>query len=185
MALGIGGLALYDKLPAYWVDRILIIFDHSYNVDRAWQQNRSMLALGSGGLFGQGLFQGIQTQSVAGLPERQTDFIFSVCGEELGMMGCVLLLAILAAIILRCIWVGRHASSPFAAYAAMGISGMLIAQVVFNVGMCLFVLPVMGLTLPFISHGGSSIITLYAAMGIVSSIKAHTLPSWLRDRSQV
>ena len=119
------------------------------------------------------------------LPVRQSDFIFSVCGEELGMVGCVLLLAILAAIILRCIWVGRHASSPFAAYAAMGISGMLIAQVVFNVGMCLFVLPVMGLTLPFISHGGSSIITLYAAMGIVSSIKAHTLPSWLRDRSQV
>ena len=67
----------------------------------------------------------------------------------------------------------------------MGMAGMLLSQITFNVGMCLYVLPVMGLTLPFISYGGSSIITLFAAMGIVSSVKARPMPSWLRDRSQV
>ena len=80
---------------------------------------------------------------------------------------------------------GRNASSPFSAYVSMGIAGMLLAQVFFNVGMCLYILPVMGLTLPFFSYGGSSIITLYTAMGIVSSIRARTLPSWLRDRNQL
>ena len=101
------------------------------------------------------------------------------------MVGCILLLLILASIILRCIWIGRHASSPFSAYICMGMAGMLLAQITFNVGMCLYVLPVMGLTLPFISYGGSSIITVFAALGIVSSVKARTLPSWLKDRSQV
>ncbi len=193
---GVGGLGLFAAaviwiffLPdtKWWEDyrimRFRVVFDHTLSPERyGFQQTRSIQAIGAGQLTGVGYMQGTQSQT---LPVRQSDFIFSVCGEELGMVGCVLLLAILAAIILRCVWVGRHASSPFAAYTAMGVSGMLLAQVVFNVGMCLFVLPVMGLTLPFISHGGSSVITLYAAMGIVSSIKAHTLPSWLRDRSQV
>ena len=76
----------------------------------------------------------------------------------------------------------RTANSPFYAYVSMGMAGMLIVQIAANVGMCLFLFPVMGLTLPFISYGGSSIITLFAAMGIVSSAKARTLPSWLRDR---
>ena len=140
-----------------------------------------------GQLTGQGYLNGTQTQASysAALPARQTDFIFSVCGEELGMVGCLLLLLVLALIILRCYWVGRNASSPFSAYVSMGIAGMLLAQVFFNVGMCLYILPVMGLTLPFFSYGGSSIITLYTAMGIVSSIRARTLPSWLRDRNQL
>ena len=99
------------------------------------------------------------------------------------MVGCLALLLLLSLIILRCIWVARNASSPFHAYVAMGMAGMLIVQIAANVGMCLFVFPVMGLTLPFISYGGSSMITLYAAMGVVSSVKARALPSWLRDRA--
>ena len=152
-----------------------------------FQTVQSLLAIGSGQLTGQGYLNGTQTQASysAALPARQTDFIFSVCGEELGMVGCLLLLLVLALIILRCYWVGRNASSPFSAYVSMGIAGMLLAQVFFNVGMCLYILPVMGLTLPFFSYGGSSIITLYTAMGIVSSIRARTLPSWLRDRNQL
>ncbi len=114
---------------------------------------------------------------------RHTDFIFAVCGEELGMVGCLALLLLLALVILRCLWVARNASSPFHAYVAVGMAGMLIIQIAANVGMCLFIFPVMGLTLPFVSYGGSSILTLYAAMGIVSSIKARALPSWLRDRA--
>ena len=104
-------------------------------------------------------------------------------GIWLNFAGTSLLAGLLSLIILRCIWVARNANSPFHAYVAMGMAGMLLIQVAANVGMCLFVFPVMGLTLPFFSYGGSSIITLYAAMGIVSSIKARNLPSWLRDRS--
>ncbi|NBI09439.1 cell division protein FtsW [Colidextribacter sp. OB.20] len=170
------------------VMRFRVVFDHSLDpLDVGWQQARSTLAIGSGKLFGQGYLQGIQTQSASSnaLPVRESDLIFAVCGEELGLVGCMALLLLLSAIVLRCIWVGRHASSPFSAYVCMGMAGMLLSQITFNVGMCLYILPVMGLTLPFISSGGSSIITLFAAMGIVSSVKARPMPSWLRDRSHV
>lgn len=178
--------ALWDS--NYIIMRFRVVLDHSLDPqDKGFQQSRSILAIGSGQLFGQGFLQGIQTQAdySSALPARDTDFIFAVCGEELGMVGCSLLLLILGLIVLRCVWVGRHASSPFSAYVCMGMAGMLLAQIFLNVGMCLYILPVMGLTLPFISYGGSSIITLFAAMGIVSSINARTLPSWLRDRSKV
>ena len=91
MGIGIGALVLLEKLPSHMMQRFIVLFDHSYNPDGVgWQQTRSLMAIGSGGLFGQGLFNGIQTQSsfAENLPERQTDFIFAVCGEELGMVGC-------------------------------------------------------------------------------------------------
>ena len=176
----------------YWDDyrimRFRVVLDHSLDPSNyGFQQTRSTLAIGSGKLFGQGYLKGIQTHSPnsSALPVRDSDLIFAVCGEELGFVGCMALLLLLSGIVLRCIWVGRHASSPFSAYVCMGMAGMLLSQITFNVGMCLYVLPVMGLTLPFVSYGGSSIITLFAAMGIVSSVKARPMPSWLRDRSQV
>ena len=101
------------------------------------------------------------------------------------MIGCIALLGILLLVVLRCLAIARQADSLFSAYVAVGVAGMLIAQIGFNVGMCLYVAPVMGLTLPFISYGGSSIVTMFAAMGIVSSVKAQTLPSWLKDRSKI
>lgn len=176
----------WDKL--YLIKRFRVLFDHSYDPQGVgFQQTRSVLAIGSGQIFGKGYLQGSMTQSAyeSTLPARDTDFIFAVCGEELGMVGCLALLLLLSLIILRCIWVARNANSPFHAYVAMGMAGMLLIQVAANVGMCLFVFPVMGLTLPFFSYGGSSIITLYACMGIVSGIKMRSLPSWLRDRSQL
>ena len=168
----------------YRIMRFRVVLDHDLDpMDKGFQQSRSILAIGAGQLFGQGYLQGAYTQSSYSqtLPARQTDFIFAVCGEELGLVGCMLLLLILSGVVLRCIWVGRHASCPFDSYVCMGVAGMLLIQITLNVGMCLYILPVMGLTLPFISYGGSSIITLYAAMGMVSSVKARTLPSWLRD----
>ena len=180
----------------YYMKRFTVVIDHILgNPDtiweqtqgKGWQQSRSVLAIGSGGLTGMGDLQGIQTQSKSptSLPARETDEIFAVCGEEFGLIGCLLLLALLAAIILRCVWVARRACSPQSAFIAMGYAGMLLTQVGINVGMCLYVFPVVGLTLPFISYGGSSIITMYAAMGVVSSIKMRSLPSWLRDRSRL
>lgn len=178
--------ALWDS--NYIIMRFRVVLDHDLDpLYRGFQQTRSLLAIGSGQLFGQGFLQGTQTQTQysSALPARDTDFIFAVCGEEFGLVGCLVLLLVLSLIVLRCVWISRHASSPFSAYICMGMAGMLLAQIFLNVGMCLYVLPVMGLTLPFISYGGSSIITLFAAMGVVSSVKARTLPSWLRDRSQV
>ena len=180
--------------------------DHSlYPLGAGWQQTRSLMAIGGGRLTGQGLLHGAQTQSTSSvnLPFRHTDFIFAVIGEELGMLGCVLTLALLAAIVIRCIVVARNqcrrniqllertahgilsadsrnAKSQLDAYICVGVAGMLVFQIVSNVGMCLFVLPVVGLTLPFISYGGSSVVTLFIAMGMVSGIQKRSLPDWLR-----
>lgn len=172
-----------NLLPPYMISRIWVLFDHSYEpLGVGWQQTRSLMALGSGGLFGQGLFQGIQTQSSLkeNLPERQTDFIFSVCGEELGMVGCLLIIVLEFLLVWRCFQTARVAKSTMGSLICIGFGTMLIFQTVENIGMCLFVMPVIGLTLPFVSYGGSSIVTLYAAMGIVAGVRHHTRPDWLR-----
>ena len=186
----------WPHLPSYIQERFTVVIDHitgnpetlyQQTQGRGWQQSRSILAIGSGGLFGQGYLQGTQTQSASeeALPARYTDEIFAVCGEELGMAGCLAVILLLSAIILRCIWVARRANSPMSAYIAMGYAAMLLLQTCINIGMCLYIFPVVGLTLPFFSYGGSSIITLYACMGLVSGVKTRSLPSWLRDRGQL
>ena len=176
----------------YWTDyrivRFRVVFDHDLDPRNiGWQQSRSLLAIGSGQLTGMGFLQGKQTQSADSgvLPVRHTDNIFAVCGEEFGLLGCCAVLAVLLAIILRCVWVSRRAKSHMSAYIAMGIAAMLMAQTIINVAMNLYVGPVIGVTLPFFSYGGSSTLTLFIAMGIVSGIKMRPLPSWLRDRSQL
>ncbi len=172
----------------YQVMRIRVVLDHDLDPQhRGWQQGQSIRAIGSGQLTGQGFLQGSLTHDpVEGhFPARYTDEIFAVCGEEFGLIGCCAVLLVLLAIILRCVWVSRRAKSHLSAYISMGIAGMLMVQTVINVGMCLYVLPVIGLTLPFFSYGGTSILTLFIAMGVVSGIKMRPLPSWLRDRSQL
>ncbi len=190
LAAGLCALAwnLVDKGSHYYYMklRFLVLLDHDLDpLGKGYHQLRSLLAIGSGRLTGMGLLHGTQTQSVSSsaLPERHTDFIFSVCGEELGMLGCVAVMLLLAAIILRCFYIGLKAPSSFSALVCFGYSGMLLAQSALNIGMCLYVAPVIGITLPFFSYGGSSIITMYAAMGIVSGVKAKMLPSWLKDRT--
>ena len=113
--------------------------------------------------------------------ERQTDFIFCVCGEELGFIGCLLIIVLLLAIVVRCLLVARDAATPMESYVCVGMAGMLIFQTIANIGMCLFLMPVIGLTLPFFSYGGSSIVTLFAAMGIVSGVKKRSRPEWLTN----
>ena len=189
MFLGLGGavggfLAAWNfgLLRGDWYERIKVILDHSYDVQgKGFQQTRGMLALGSGKLMGQGLFNGTQTQSSSkwSLPERQTDFIFCVCGEELGFIGCLLIILLLLAIIIRCLIVAREAPTRMEGLVCVGMAGMLIFQTIANIGMCLFLLPVVGLTLPFFSYGGSSVVTLFAAMGVVSGIKKRSRPEWL------
>ena len=161
-------------IPPYMMDRFRVLFDHSYDsLGVGWQQSRSLLTIGAGGVLGQGYMNGTQTQSSypQSLPNRWTDFIFSVCGEELGMIGCLLIILLLSAIIVRVLLVAKNSQTSFQCYVCVGVAAMLIYQTVINIGMCLFVMPTIGVTLPFFSYGGSSILTLYMAMGVVSGIK--------------
>ena len=188
MAILGGGIAFYllwqeDVIPQYMKDRFIVLVDHDYRpMNEGWHQTRSLLALGGGKLTGQGLFNGAQTQSEFSwsLPYRHTDFIFSAIGEELGMVGCLLVIVLLAAIVIRCLMTAAKARNRMEAYICVGMAGMLIFQTISNIGMCLFVMPVIGLTLPFFSYGGSSILTLFIAMGVVSGVRSRTLPEWLR-----
>ncbi len=141
-----------------------------------WQPNQSKLAIASGQIFGSGLYQGTQTQSNS-IPYQHTDFIFAVAGEELGMIGCLAIIAILTAIIVRCVRIGLNSQSRLGALVCIGIAAMLAFQTLENIGMCIGVAPVIGLTLPFFSYGGSSLVTTFAAMGIVSGIKMKPKPS--------
>ena len=176
-----------DLIPGYMMDRFRVLLDHSYNaLGTGWQQTRSLMAIGSGGLFGQGYMNGTQTQSSEGssLPYRWTDFIFSVCGEELGLVGCLAVILLLAAIILRVLLVAKNAQTPFHRYICVGMAAMLIYQTIINIGMCLFVMPTIGVTLPFFSYGGSSVVTLYMAMGVVSGIKKRSPALWRPGRKR-
>lgn len=159
-----------NLLPGYMRNRFLVVFDHTLDPrDAGWQQNRSLLTLGGGGLFGQGYLNGTQTQGGSGsIPARHTDLIFSVIGEELGLVGTLLVILLLAAIVTRILLVAQRAEIPFYMYICVGFAAMLTFQAIINIGMCLFIMPVIGLTLPFFSYGGSSVVTLFCAMGFVS-----------------
>lgn len=175
-AAGGGAFALAWKLDliyGYMKERFIVLFDHSYAPQGVgWQQTRSLLAIGSGGLFGQGYLNGNLTQSIGpSLPAKQTDLIFAVTGEELGLFGCLAIILLLALIIFRILLVARKARTPFYRYVCVGMASILIFQTVINIGMCLFVMPTIGVTLPFFSYGGSSVVTLFMAMGVVSGIK--------------
>ena len=110
------------------------------------------------------------------MPAQHTDFIFSSIAEELGLIGCVVVLLLLAAIIVRIIYVGVKSGNYMNRIICIGIAGMLLFQIVVNVGMCVGMFPVIGLTLPFISYGGSSIVTMFMAMGVVSGIHMRPAP---------
>ena len=161
-------------LQDYQKKRILVLFNPSldpYGTGPMYHTIRAMRSLTGGALTGQGLFQGNRTQSGA-LYAQHTDYIFAAIGEEMGFVGCVLVLVLMALIIGRCIWVGIRSQDTLRRMICFGAASALIFQVVVNIGMCIGVMPVIGLTLPFISYGGSSIITLYAMLGLVSGVYA-------------
>ena len=153
-------------------DRILMFFDETIDPNGKgvrWDTNRSIAMLSGGGISGQGLFHGSMLQNHA-IAAQHTDFIFSAIGEELGILGCAFTLLLLLSIVARCIHVGLKTPNYMNRLICIGIAAMLIFQILINVGMCIGLTPVVGLTLPFVSYGGSSIVTLYLAMGIVSGI---------------
>ena len=174
-ALAIGAIVvafpfIWPLLGEYQQERILILIDPTFDaqgIGARYHSKINLLSLTGGGLTGQGLFNGNRTQG-GNLFAQHTDYIFSSIGEELGFFGCLFVMILQFAIIARCIWVGMRAQDYIRRLVCYGAASALIFQVTINVGMCIGVMPVIGLTLPFISYGGSSIVTIFAMLGLVS-----------------
>ncbi|MBR2521290.1 MAG: FtsW/RodA/SpoVE family cell cycle protein [Oscillospiraceae bacterium] len=165
-------------ISEYQKDRIMIIFSPEIdpqNLDIGWHAAQSKLAIGSGRLTGQGLFHGNMTQS-GGVFAMHTDFVFAGACEELGLIGGCAIIALLTGIIVCCLVRAVKCKQAMGALICTGYAGMLIFQTFENIGMCLGITPVIGLTLPFFSYGGSSLVTLFACMGIVSGFRLKPPP---------
>lgn len=182
-----GAAAIACMVPIFWTyfledyqrNRILAPYDSSIDPDNTginWQQNQSKIALASGQLTGTGLGDGTQSQSNA-IPGKHTDFIFAVIGEELGLIGACLVLLLLMIIVVRCIQVGLRSGSTMSMLVCFGVTATVVFQTFENVGMCIGIAPVVGITLPFFSYGGSSLFSMFAAMGLVSGIKYRPKPA--------
>ena len=173
--LGIAAVAA--ALPLVWYkvfdniqrNRILALIDPQSYPNEIYQQQQAGNAIREGGFFGAGLFKGAYTQS-GSVPESANDMIFSVICEETGLIGAFVVLLLFALLAIRIIYVGKRANNYAASMICYGIMFMIIAQVAVNIGMCLKLLPVIGITLPFISAGGSSVVSLYLAVGLVLSV---------------
>ena len=163
--------------------RILAVYDPSVDpLGYGYQTLQSKITLGSGGVFGSGLFKGVQTQYSI-LPEKQTDFIFSVAGEELGFFGVLIIILLLSAMLIRIIYIAKNASDDFGSFIAAGVSAMFFFQIAENIGMCLGIFPIIGITLPFFSYGGSSMLTSMLAVGLVMSVNSKRKTTRMFGRS--
>ena len=163
-------------LGEYQRERILILIDPNYDAAGTGARYHSKINLQSltgGGLTGQGLFNGNRTQG-GFLFAQHTDYIFSSVGEELGFFGCVAIMALELAIIIRCIIVGMRCQDYMRRVICYGVASALMFQVLINTGMCIGVMPVIGLTLPLISYGPSSVVSIFGMLGLVSG--AHARP---------
>ena len=168
VAVGAIGLALSIATASYRASRFLVVLDPFAAADyknAGWQPAHSLLGLASGGIFGVGL--GGSRQKWGNLAEAHTDFIFAVIGEELGLLGTLLVLSLLAALIYSIFKIALRCKDPMSRYVGAGIGCWIAVQTVLNVGSATSVLPVVGVTLPFVSYGGSALISLYIGLGYV------------------
>lgn len=138
----------------------------------SWNQTQAKIAVGSGGIFGQGLAKGSQTQ-YGFLPEPQTDFIFAALAEETGLIGASFLLFLFLILIWRILRIAISAQTNFSRLFAFGVSVLLVSQVFINVGMNVAILPIIGIPLPLVSYGGSGLVSTFIALGLLQSIKTH------------
>ncbi len=175
-----GAAAMAVMLPLAWTyvlndrhkERIMAPYDPTIDpqgVDVNWQPFSAKKAISSGRLSGAGLYNGPQTQSNY-LDSQHADYIFASAGEELGFIGCVAILLLLVLVILRCVNVGLHSRNNFGMLMCFGLVASLTFQTFINIGMSIGLTPVIGITLPFFSYGGSSMFTTFAAMGLVSGV---------------
>jgi cell division protein FtsW len=168
IAVGAIALAVLIATASYRLQRFLVVLDPFAVEDyknAGWQPAHSLLGLASGGIFGVGL--GGSRQKWGNLAEAHTDFIFAVIGEELGLLGTLVVLALLAALIFAIFKISLRCADPISRYVGAGIGSWIAIQTILNVGSATSVLPVVGVTLPFVSYGGSALISLYIGLGYV------------------
>jgi len=183
VALTAGGLAaatfvvVGHVLKPYQIDRFMAFTNPNLDPRGAgYNTVQARIAVGNGGLFGKGLFEGSQTKS-GFVPEQHTDFIFTVAGEELGLVGAGLLIALLCIVIWRALSIAQHSDDRFGRVAAAGIGCWFGFQAFQNVGMCLGIMPVTGVPLPFVSYGGSSMFAGLLAIGLLQNIHLRSTAS--------
>ena len=163
--LSVGVLALATTSPERFA-RITTFVDPFKDFhETGWQPAHGLYAMSSGGIFGQGI--GASQQKWGTLPEAHTDFIFAVLGEELGLVGTLLVVGLFLTIAFAALKVARETKDPFVRYASFGIVVWLLGQMIINVGMVLALLPVIGIPLPLVSYGGSSLLPTLAALGLL------------------
>lgn len=166
-----GAPILWLFMHEYQRQRVLMFIDpESDPLGRGYHIIQSKIAIGSGGFFGKGWFEGTQSH-LSFLPERSTDFIFAVLAEEFGFVGVVILLILYFLLIFRCAWITAHAQETFPRLLAGSITFTLAIYIIINIGMVSGLLPVVGLPLPLVSYGGTSIVTLMIGFGILNAIQ--------------
>ncbi|GAA1476208.1 rod shape-determining protein RodA [Nocardioides aestuarii] len=176
VAVALAAVAL-GLLEDYQVDRFLAFTNPELDPRGAgYNTEQARIAVGNGGLFGEGLFQGSQTHS-GFVPEQHTDFVFTVAGEELGLVGSGLLILLLGVLIWRALVIASRADDVFGRIAAAGIACWLGFQAFQNIGMCLGIMPVTGVPLPLVSYGGSSMFAVMLAVGLLQNIHVRTATS--------
>lgn len=166
---GLGGV-LWGLLKEYQKDR-LVLFIHPEKdpLGGGYHLIQSRIAIGSGELWGRGLYQGTQTQ-LNFIPEQHNDFIFSAVGEELGFIGCMALLIVFWLICLRLVSIALNANENFGSLLAVGVLSMIVFQVLVNISMTIGLAPITGIPLPWVSYGGSSLLTNFLAIALVESV---------------
>lgn len=176
-----GGLVSLGALPFLWMgmkdyqkERILTFLNPERDPSGyGYQVLQSKTAISGGGLYGHGYLQGVLTQKDA-LPAKHTDFLFAVLGEELGFWGCLLILGLLLAIILRVFFTAKASNTSFGTIVCAGIGAMLLFHTFENVGMCMGLMPVTGIPLPFFSYGGTALVTVFIGIGLVMNARYRT-----------
>lgn len=169
---GIGGagialMGVFLGLESYRLERLLIWRDPE-KYEKGYQTIQGLYAIGSGGLFGKGF--GESMQKLGFVPEAQNDMIFSIICEELGLVGALLLIALFACMIWRFLLIAQHAKDLFGCLIGAGVLGHIAIQVILNIGVVTNTIPNTGITLPFISYGGTSVVFLLAEMGIALNV---------------
>lgn len=183
--LGLAAVPIaFQFLSGYRLARILVLLDPSIDnlygdKDYYYQTAQSKIAIGAGQFSGSGYMQGLQTQ-YGKVPVNESDFIYTVAGEEFGFIGAMLVIILLALLVLRLFYVSYRAGSTFSALMTVGIAGMFMFQSFQNILMCLGMFPVVGVTLPLFSYGGTSVVTMYIALGVAAGVRMREKPSWLQ-----
>ena len=173
--LGVLASIQLGLLQEYQVDRLTSFINPDEDVSAsAYNANQARIAIGGGGLDGYGLFEGPQTQGNF-VPVNESDFIFTVAGEELGFLGSALLITLMAVILWRAVFIAWKADDLYGRLVATGVAAWLAFQMFENIGMTLGIMPITGIPLPFVSAGGTSMMATWIALGLLQTVRLHSL----------